>query len=39
MKNIDIKIESMTIDSWIDVARIYEKGIATRNAPLLIKSG
>ena len=24
MKNIDIKIESMTIDSWIEVARIYE---------------
>lgn len=32
MKNIDVKIESMTIDSWIDVARIYEEGIATRNA-------
>ena len=32
MKNIDIKIESMTNDSWIDVARIYEEGIATMNA-------
>ena len=32
MKNIDIKIESLTINSWIDVARIYEEGIATKNA-------
>jgi len=32
MKNIDIKIESMIADSWIDVARIYEEGIATKNA-------
>jgi L-amino acid N-acyltransferase YncA len=32
MKNIDIKIESMSNDSWIDVARIYEEGIATKNA-------
>jgi len=31
MKN-DIRIESMTTDSWIDVARIYEEGIATMNA-------
>jgi phosphinothricin acetyltransferase len=32
MKIIDIKIESMTNDSWIDVTRIYEEGIATMNA-------
>jgi phosphinothricin acetyltransferase len=32
MKNIDVKIESMTIDSWIEVARIFEEGIATKNA-------
>lgn len=32
MKNTDVKIELMTIDSWIDVARIYEEGIATKNA-------
>jgi phosphinothricin acetyltransferase len=32
MKNIDVKIESMTIDSWIEVARICEEGIATKNA-------
>lgn len=32
MKDIDIKIESMTAGSWIDVSRIYEEGIATRNA-------
>lgn len=28
----DIVIEEMTEDSWIDVARIYESGIATKNA-------
>ena len=32
MKNIDVEIESMTIDSWIEVARIFEEGIATKNA-------
>ncbi|NLU38834.1 MAG: N-acetyltransferase [Bacteroidales bacterium] len=28
----DIVIEEMTEDSWINVARIYESGIATKNA-------
>ena len=28
----NIVIEQMTEDSWIDVARIYESGIATKNA-------
>jgi len=32
MKNIEIKIESMTADSWTDVARIYEEGMATKNS-------
>jgi len=29
---IEIKISQMTDKSWIDVARIYESGIATKNA-------
>lgn len=29
---IDITIDQMTEKSWTDVARIYESGIATRNA-------
>ena len=28
----EIKIERMTVKSWPDVARIYESGIATKNA-------
>jgi L-amino acid N-acyltransferase YncA len=28
----DIKIDRMTDESWVDVARIYESGIATKNA-------
>jgi L-amino acid N-acyltransferase YncA len=28
----DIKIDGMTDQSWADVARIYESGIATKNA-------
>ena len=29
---IDVKIQPMTNDSWTDVVRIYESGIATKNA-------